>query len=81
MSSSSPQPDPAPPDSAGRMLELEEKLMFSQRAHDELNEVVLRQQSELDQLRSEMQSLRTSVDRAIELAGGENPPEEEPPHY
>jgi uncharacterized coiled-coil protein SlyX len=81
MSSASSQPDPAARVSAARVLELEEKLMFSQRALDDLNEVVLRQHSELDQLRSEVQSLRTMVERAIDLAGGVNPPQEKPPHY
>ena len=81
MSSASSQPDPAARDSSERMLELEEKLMFSQRALEELNEVVLRQQSELDQLRGEIKALRTNVDRAIDLADGENLPEEKPPHY
>ncbi len=74
-------PASSQPDSAERMLELEEKLMFSQRALDELNEVVLRQQSEVDRLCREVQSLRTSVERAIALAGGENLPDEKPPHY
>jgi uncharacterized coiled-coil protein SlyX len=81
MNPASPQPDPAARDSAERMLELEEKLMFSQRALDELNEVVLLQQSELDRLRREVQSLRTIAERAIDLADNENPPHEKPPHY
>jgi SlyX protein len=81
MSQSSPQSDSAGPDSTARVLDLEEKVMFQQRGLDELNEVVLRQQVELDRLRLEVQSLRTLSERALEQGGGEDLPHEKPPHY
>jgi len=75
------QPDPSSEDSASRMVELEEKLMFSQRALEELSEVVLRQQGELEGLRREVESLRTLAERAIDLTSSVSPPDEKPPHY
>ena len=81
MSQSSSQPDSAERHHVERGLKLEEKIMFQQRTLDELNEVVLRQQGELDRLRCEVESLRTLAKRAIELAGGDDLPHEKPPHY
>jgi SlyX protein len=81
MSQSSDQSDAAGPDPAARVLDLEERIMFQQRGLDELNEVVLRQQVELDRLRREVGSLRTLSERALEQGGGEDLPHEKPPHY
>lgn len=81
MSQSSSQPDSAEHDYVERVLKLEEKTTFQQRTLDELNEVVLRQQVELDRQRREIESLRTLTKRAIELAGGEDLPYGKPPHY
>ena len=81
MGQSSSQSDSGGQDPAARVLGLEEKVMFQQRALDELNEVVLRQQEELDRLRREVQSLRTLTKRAMEQGGGEDLPHEKPPHY
>lgn len=50
MDSAASQPDSASVDCARRVIELEEKRMFSQRALDNLNEVVLRQQAEVERL-------------------------------
>jgi len=81
MSQPSPQSDSGGQDPAARVLGLEEKIMFQQRALDELNEVVLRQQGELDRLHREFQSLRALTERAMEQGGGEDLPHEKPPHY
>jgi len=62
------------------VIELEEKIMFQQRALDELNSVVLRQQTDLDRLGRELHALRTTVQQLIEH-GGEDLPHEKPPHY
>lgn len=61
--------------------DFEATLTFQQRALDELNEVVLRQQDELEQLRREVRHLRGEVERAIDLTGADLPPDEKPPHY
>lgn len=45
-------------DLAAQVIDLEQKLTFQQRSFDELNSVVLEQQSELELLRREMKSLR-----------------------
>lgn len=81
MSRSSPQSDSSADNPDDRLLKMEEKLMFQQRTLDELNEVVLQQQSELGRLRIELDSLRTLAERAIELSGGDDLPHEKPPHY
>ena len=88
MSQSSPKADSAEQDRVARalkleerVLKLEEKVTFQQHMLSQLNEVVLRQQDELDQQRREMESLRSISERAIELAGGEDLPHEKPPHY
>ena len=66
---------------ASLYTELEEKLMFQQRALDELNGVVLQQQAELVRLGREMHGLRTVVERLRESSHGEDLPHEKPPHY
>lgn len=78
---SSNKPDPSPPTASSHSAELEQTLTFQQRSLDELNEVVLRQQGEIDQLRREVRQLRGDVERAVELASAELPPDEKPPHY
>lgn len=80
MSQPSSQPDSSEHDPAAGVLRLEEKVMFQQRALDELNEVVLRQQGELAQLRREVESLRGLAEQALEQTG-EDLPHEKPPHY
>lgn len=81
MSTDFGQSSASPQDPARRVVELEEKLMFSQRAVEELNEVVLKLRGELDDVRREIRALRGQVDRAIELVADAAPPSEKPPHY
>jgi len=69
----------ATPDS--RVMELEEKIMFQQRTLEELNGVVLQQQNDLDQLRREFESLRSTTQGLIDRGTGEDLPHEKPPHY
>ncbi|NOY28667.1 MAG: SlyX family protein [Planctomycetes bacterium] len=63
------------------VVELQEKIMFQQRALDELNSVVLQQQSEIIRLGRELKSLRSLVQQSIEQGVGEDLPHEKPPHY
>lgn len=61
----------------------ETKLAFLEKAHDDLNEVVLRQQAEIRRLAVLVEALRDRV-RALSDSGGENlpdPSQERPPHY
>ena len=75
------QPDSSPAAEGSEKVDFEATLMFQQKLLDELNEVVLRQQAELDRLRGEVSRLREEVQRAVEIAGSELPPDEKPPHY
>jgi len=71
-------PSANPPSSA---IELEQKIMFQQRTLDELNEVVLQQQTEIDRLGKEQRALRALLQQSIEQGVGEDLPHEKPPHY
>jgi len=62
-------------------IELEEKIMFQQRTLDELNGVVLQQQSEIDRLGKEMRAIRSLFQQSTEQGAGEDLPHEKPPHY
>ncbi len=72
---------PSPNDPDHRFVQLEEKILFQQRALEELNEVVLTQQTELDSLRGEVKSLRAMIKQLMEDGTGEDLPHEKPPHY
>ena len=81
MTHSSHDPDATPQRNDPRAKDFEQTLTFQQRALDELSEVVHQQQNELDALRRELKRLGGEVQRAIEMAGGELPGDEKPPHY
>ena len=66
--------------SEDRFIALEEKLAFQQRTLDELNSVVVTQQTELDRLRREVSQL-TETSRILVERTGDNLPHEKPPHY
>lgn len=68
-------------DIASQLIELEEKIMFQQRTIDELNSVVLSQQSELTRLAREFESLRSQMRGLADGGLGEDLPHEKPPHY
>lgn len=64
-----------------RLIELESRLAFQDHAVQELNDVIVRQQREIDALRRELEALRAQLKAlAPALVGGrgEEPP---PPHY
>ncbi len=64
-----------------RLIELETKLAYQENLLDELNNVVCRQQDQIDDLHVKLRSLQ---ERANELAAGTSPGETEaeiPPHY
>ncbi len=64
-----------------QMVEWEQKLMFQQRAYEQLNAVVLEQQAELAALRREVNSLRQALEGIRDSGLGEDLPHEKPPHY
>lgn len=63
-----------------RLETLESKVAFQDRTIDALNEVVIRQQDQVDRLTRELVLLRKSLDSLGEASveGGQEPP---PPHY
>ena len=69
------------PVAAEKLIDLEEKLMFQQRAIDDLNGVILQQQSEINRLQSELQANRKLIEDLTEQALGKDLPHEKPPHY
>lgn len=69
------------PDYAAQLIELEHKLAFQQRAYDQLNAVVLEQQSEIEALRREIASLKESLETLSIRTQGGDLPHEKPPHY
>ena len=62
-----------------QLIELEHKLAFQQRGYDQLNAVVLEQQSEIESLRREIASLKQSLEELS--TRGDDLPHEKPPHY
>lgn len=73
-----PLPDPSASHNE-RLLVLEERLAYQQRLIDQLNEVILRQQVEIEKLARGLTGCRTSLQRLSAL--GEDLPHEKPPHY
>ncbi|MCH2595327.1 MAG: SlyX family protein [Pirellulales bacterium] len=66
---------------AAQVTELEEKLSFQQRTLEELNEVVLAQQTEIERLGRELSNYRKLTEELLERNPGEDLPHEKPPHY
>ena len=58
----------------------EEQLAFQQRQLDQLNAVILEQQTELERLRREVAGL-AEVLRGVVESSGADLPHEKPPHY
>ncbi len=67
-------------ETSARLESLETKVSFQDRTIDALNEVVTRQQDQVDQLVLEVKQLRKTLEAlgAQSIDGGEEPP---PPHY
>jgi SlyX protein len=63
-----------------RLEVLETKVLYQDRTIDELNEVVTKQQDQIDLLLEEVKRLRDVLQNAPDsgIEGGEEPP---PPHY
>ena len=75
-------PSPAPSDDPGpQLLELQAQLTYQQRMLEELNTVVLEQQTGLEKLRREVESLQNMLRELAERQPGDDLPDEKPPHY
>lgn len=64
-----------------RLDELETRLAFQDDLLHQLNEVVVRQDRELLQLRRELEQLRSQLQQMAPLVGGNPGEEPPPPHY
>ena len=74
-------PPADPEDVSVQLVELQQKLTFQQQAYDDLNQVVLQQQSELTLLRRELESLRRLLQNLADRGVDDDLPHEKPPHY
>lgn len=67
-----------------RLIELESKFSFQEDSLQELNEVLIKQQRQLDEMRQLVESLRERI-AELEAGGGGGgapaPGSERPPHY
>ena len=64
-----------------RLIELESRVAFQEHTLQELNDVIVRQQREIDALRRELEALRAQLKTlapALVAGRGEETP---PPHY
>lgn len=68
-------------DLAARVVELETRLAFQDRTVQALNEVVTRQQHDLERLRRELEALKTRLRGLDPSPVGRREDEPPPPHY
>ncbi|HEY4215003.1 MAG TPA: SlyX family protein [Steroidobacteraceae bacterium] len=61
--------------------QIEVKIAFLEQAHDELSDVVLRQQREIDALRAQIAALIDRMEAAQAKPDVLTPEQERPPHY
>jgi SlyX protein len=64
-----------------RLTELEMLVMHLQHDLEQMNEVVLRQQAEIDKLKTTISRLQEDLSGLAEDQDGAGPPLERPPHY
>ena len=67
-----------------KLVELETKFSYQEDLLSALNEVVIRQQRQLDELLRQMSAVKEKLQEAIERVpgeGGELDQNEKPPHY
>jgi SlyX protein len=64
-----------------RLVDLEARLAFQERALQELNDVVVRQQRDIDRLTKELEALRIQVRSVMPALVAPSSEETPPPHY
>jgi SlyX protein len=64
-----------------RLVDLEARLAFQERALQELNDVVVRQQQDIGRLTKELEALRTQVRSVMPALVAPQSEETPPPHY
>ncbi len=63
-----------------RLMELEIKMTFQENLVEELNEVIIRQQAQIDRLDQELKTLVAQF-RSVQQLPPETTPDPPPPHY
>lgn len=69
------------PDTDKRLTDLEIKASFTEDTLEQLNQVVVRQQEQIDRLIRELVELRNRATAADDLGAPRNLRDELPPHY
>lgn len=64
-----------------RLVDLEARLAFQERTLQELNDVVVRQQRDIDRLTKELETLRTQMRSVMPSLVAPQSEETPPPHY
>ena len=64
-----------------RLIELESRIAFQDHTLQELNEVIVRQQREIDELRRELEALRAQLKALAPALVASRSEETPPPHY
>lgn len=64
-----------------RLIELENRIAFQDHTLQELNEVIVRQQREIDDLRRELEALRAQFQALAPALVASRSEETPPPHY
>ena len=64
-----------------RITKLESEIMHLDHKIDQLNDVILKQQAELDAINKKIQHLQANFERLDESPEERDPAEERPPHY
>lgn len=64
-----------------RLMDIETKLAFQENTIEELNSVVIEQQTEIDRLRNAVEYLLDKVQQISDTRMERAPSNEKPPHY
>lgn len=63
------------------LIQIQESLMHQQKDQQQMHEVLLAQQTEIEELRREVEQLRGDLQSRGDAEGMPSPVDEKPPHY
>jgi len=64
-----------------RITELETKVAYQEHTIQELNDVIYRQQQQIDEIEIKCQHLMDRIQSLAETGAGDQPANDRPPHY